>query len=173
MTSTFNRLRVIISIILLPGVVTILVPALLLAAGRSIRIGWSSIEPLNWILIGLGAISIALGLVLAIKTISLFANVGQGTLAPWDPPRKFVAQGVYRYVRNPMISGIFCIVLGETLILGSIWLVYELIFFIVLNLIYMPLIEEPGLVRRFGVEYVQYKHYVPRWIPRLKPWISN
>src|SRR5512140_1179603 len=146
MTSIFKHLR---AIVLLPGVVTLVFPGVVIAFTRSIRPGWSLREPLNEILIGLGVISIALGLVLAIKTISLFAQVGQGTLAPWDPPRKFVVQGVYRYVRNPMISGIFCILLGETLILGSMPLVHELIFFVLLNLIYLPLIEEPGLVRRF------------------------
>ena len=30
--------------------------------------------------------------------------------------------------------------------------------------------EEPGLEKRFGAEYVEYKRNVPRWIPRLKPW---
>jgi protein-S-isoprenylcysteine O-methyltransferase Ste14 len=167
MPSTLKHLR---AIILLPGVVTIVFPGIVIAFTRSIQIGWSLIEPLNWILVGLGVVSIVLGLSLVIKTVSLFAKIGQGTLAPWDPPRKFVVQGVYRYVRNPMISGVFCILLGETLIFGLIPLVYELIVFVAINLIYMPLIEEPGLMDRFGVEYAQYKQHVPRWIPRLKPW---
>ncbi len=170
MTSTLKHLR---AIILLPGIVTIVFPGIVIAFTRSIQIGWLLIEPLNWVLVGIGIVLIALGLSLVIKTVSLFAKVGDGTLAPWDPPRKFVVQGVYRNVRNPMISGVSCILLGETLILGSMPLLYELIIFVALNLIYMPLIEEPGLVRRFGEEYRQYKQHVPRWIPRSKPWTSS
>ena len=42
--------------------------------------------------------------------------------------------------------------------------------FAVINAIYIPLLEEPMLVNRFGDEYVNYKRNVPRWIPRLTPW---
>jgi hypothetical protein len=40
----------------------------------------------------------------------------------------------------------------------------------VLCLCYIPLIQEKGLDRRFGGEYLAYKRNVPRWIPQLKPW---
>jgi protein-S-isoprenylcysteine O-methyltransferase Ste14 len=33
--------------------------------------------------------------------------------------------------------------------------------------------EEPGLEKRFGSEYIDYKKNVPRWIPRLKPFIPD
>lgn len=41
---------------------------------------------------------------------------------------------------------------------------------VVVNTIYFKLSEEPGLVKRFGTEYKQYRQNVPMWIPRLKPW---
>jgi protein-S-isoprenylcysteine O-methyltransferase Ste14 len=60
--------------------------------------------------------------------------------------------------------------LGETVLLGS-WAVGAWsIVFIVGNLIYMPLSEEPGLIRRFGDDYHRYCENVPRWIPRRTPW---
>jgi len=31
-------------------------------------------------------------------------------------------------------------------------------------------LEEPGLEKRFGAEYVEYKKHVPPWIPRIKAW---
>ena len=52
-------------------------------------------------------------------TNRLFATIGHGTLAPWNPPEKLVVRGVYRHVRNPMITGVFCILLGEAVFFGS------------------------------------------------------
>ena len=113
---------------------------------------------------------ICAGLVLLVKTISLFATIGRGTLAPWDPTHKLVIRGVYRYVRNPMISGVLCILLGEATIFGSLPLFYWFVFFLLGNLIYMPLVEERDLERRFGADYTFYRQNVPRWIPRSRPW---
>jgi protein-S-isoprenylcysteine O-methyltransferase Ste14 len=107
---------------------------------------------------------------LVYKTVSLFATVGDGALAPWDPPRRLVVRGPYRYVRNPMISGVLSILLGEAILLGSVPLLVWFVIFFTLNALTMPLIEEPLLESRFGSEYVTYKRNVPRWIPRLKPW---
>jgi hypothetical protein len=45
---------------------------------------------------------VCLGLVLMVATIRLFVVVGRGTLAPWNPTKRLVVQGVYRHVRNPM-----------------------------------------------------------------------
>jgi len=42
--------------------------------------------------------------------------------------------------------------------------------FIAINQIYFMLLEEPGLERRFGSAYREYKSAVPRWIPGAKPW---
>jgi len=39
-----------------------------------------------------------------------------------------------------------------------------------INAAYIPLLEEPMLVNRFGDDYVTYERNVPRWIPRLTPW---
>jgi protein-S-isoprenylcysteine O-methyltransferase Ste14 len=36
------------------------------------------------------------------------------------------------------------------------------------NLLYIPLIEEPGLGQRFGTAYQEYLRDVPRWIPRVR-----
>ncbi len=83
-----------------------------------------------------------------------------------------VVRGPYRYVRNPMISGVLAILLGEALILGSLPLIYWFPLFFLLNAIYIPLIEERDLARRFGDDYLNYKINVPRWIHRLKPWNS-
>jgi protein-S-isoprenylcysteine O-methyltransferase Ste14 len=79
-------------------------------------------------------------------------------------------RGVYRHVRNPMISGVAFILLGELLASGSLRLLIWFLLFALANLIYIPLVEEPGLEHRFGQAYRVYKQHVPRWLPRLRPW---
>ncbi len=142
--------------------------AICLAWGADV--GWDLPAPLAAASVGVGAALVVLGLRLMRQTISLFARVGEGTLAPWDPTQKLVVQGVYRRVRNPMITGVFTILSGETVILGAPEMVAWTAIFGAVNAIYMPLVEEPGLVRRFGQDYVTYRSNVPRWIPRRRPW---
>jgi protein-S-isoprenylcysteine O-methyltransferase Ste14 len=155
---------------LLPGVVTLVVPAALIYFTAAVNIGWGLPPPANWLPPLLGCLLIGLGLFLMYQTITLFATVGEGTLAPWDPPRNLVVRGIYRYVRNPMISGVLFILLGEAALLGSLPLLVWFLIFFAANAIYFPLSEEKGLERRFGDEYLSYKRNVPRWVPRLRPW---
>ncbi len=158
------------AITLLPGAVLVVVPGIILYSSGTIYFAWGLQPPLNALLLALGTACIAFGLFLMAKTISLFAGVGQGTLAPWEPPKKLVVKGVYRHVRNPMISGVLFILCGQSLIFGSTAIVAWFLFFLMGNLTYIPLLEEPGLEKRFGEDYALYKKNVPRWIPRVKPW---
>jgi protein-S-isoprenylcysteine O-methyltransferase Ste14 len=75
-----------------------------------------------------GSLLLLAGLALMVQTIVLFISTGKGTLSPWDPPQALAVRGSYRYVRNPMISGVLTILLAEALIAGSLaLLVYFLI----------------------------------------------
>jgi len=113
---------------------------------------------------------IVVGFVLWFGTVALFSRVGKGTLAPWDPPKRLVVRGIYRYVRNPMITGICSVLAGETVLFGSHWLGAWFVVFFAINAVYIPLVEEPALNRRFGEAYESYRRNVPRWLPRLTPW---
>jgi protein-S-isoprenylcysteine O-methyltransferase Ste14 len=159
------------AILLLPFVVAVIIPvALLLLTGPDTLDLWPSYPATR---VGLPMISvplIGLGLVLMAASIRLFATVGKGTLAPWAPTQRLVVQGIYRHVRNPMISGLFFVLLGEAVLAASLPLFIWFVVFVAGNAAYIPLVEEPGLVKRFGDEYLTYKQNVPRWIPRLKAW---
>jgi protein-S-isoprenylcysteine O-methyltransferase Ste14 len=96
--------------------------------------------------------------------------MGKGTIMPWDPSHRLVVAGIYQYVRNPMILSVIMIVAGEALLFASIWLGLVALIFFAINHVYFILSEEPGLEKRFGEEYMEYKKNVPRWIPRLRPW---
>ena len=158
------------AILALPVVALVVIPCILIAATDGIDIGWSLASPLDLLAILLGAILIVLGLALLVTTIRQFMRFGEGTLAPWDPTQKLVVQGIYRYVRNPMHSGVFLTLYGEGVLLGSVPIILFVTVVVVGHLFYIPLVEERGLERRFGDQYLTYKRHVPRWIPRLKPW---
>ena len=150
----------------MPVTVVVIIPALLNRLNPFWGLGW----PLNLLLALVGIALILGGLTLVVVTVRLFILIGKGTLAPWDPTQRLVVTGVYRYVRNPMISGVFSILLGESVLLGSPALVMWTLAFAIVNLIYIPLLEEPGLVERFGDDYREYTRHVPRWLPRRTPW---
>jgi protein-S-isoprenylcysteine O-methyltransferase Ste14 len=154
---------------LLPGTGVVFVPSLILALTDT-DVGWSLGGALQALPILLGTPLICAGLALMHRTITLFAREGDGTLAPWDPTRRLVVRGPYRFVRNPMIVGVLAVILGEAALFGSrVILVWGLAFFAV-NAVWFPVVEEPGLVRRFGEAYETYRRNVPRWVPRRTPW---
>ena len=152
-----RALRHLAAIVLLPGTVTVVVPVLLL----------DDPDLAPWPLAVLGAVLLALGLALIARTVALFVRVGRGTLAPWDPTSKLVVRGPYRYVRNPMITGVLAVLLGEAALFGSLALLAWSAVVFVVNAVYFVHVEEPGLRRRFGAEYEVYAASVPRWIPGL------
>jgi protein-S-isoprenylcysteine O-methyltransferase Ste14 len=155
---------------LLPFMVTVVVPCVIVYFANHVNIGWSLPSPFNFLLVALGCVSICIGLYLFVVTNYFFITIGKGTLAPWDATKNLVVRGVYRYVRNPMITGVWFVLIGEVLILGLWALFVWLAFFVTANIIWIPLWEEPGLEKRFGENYLLYKQYVPRWIPRLSAW---
>ena len=149
------------AVLLLPFTATVVVPLLIL---------WWTGEASVWLGSGVGLLLIAVGLVFVVWTIRLFSTIGDGTLAPWDPTAKLVVRGPYLHVRNPMISGVAFVLGGEVCALRSKALFLWFAAFVVVNAVYIPLVEEPGLLRRFGEDYEAYRTNVPRWLPRLRPW---
>jgi protein-S-isoprenylcysteine O-methyltransferase Ste14 len=160
-------LRHLLSIVLLPFLVVVIVPWALLGGSVEARPTDHSLLRLRVLA---GVVVFVWGFAFFAWCVSLFARVGRGTLAPWDPTRHLVAAGPYRYVRNPMISGVALMLLGEAAFWGSRAVGLWAASFLAINHLYFVLSEEPGLERRFGQEYRTYKAEVPRWIPRLRPW---
>ena len=161
-------IRHLLAIIALPFVVAVAIP-LGLARRSGIRLASGDSLP-HVIAQALGVAFLLIGFWLFLSSLQRFAADGKGTLAPWDPPRQLVLRGPYRFVRNPMISGVVFVLFGEGLVLLSrAHLLWALTFFVI-NCIYIPLLEEPMLKARFGDAYTEYCRHVPRLIPRLRPW---
>jgi protein-S-isoprenylcysteine O-methyltransferase Ste14 len=161
-------LRHLFAIAILPFTVAVVIPiGLARRNGITLAVGSSASQ------VGLqvaGLLALCLGLVLFSASLGRFVTEGRGTLAPWDPPRRLVVRGPYRYVRHPMISGVVFVLLGESMVLLSMAHFYWALIFLGVNAVYIPLLEEPMLVDRFGSEYRQYCRHVPRLVPRLRPW---
>jgi protein-S-isoprenylcysteine O-methyltransferase Ste14 len=163
----FTMLRHLLAILLLPVMVVVVVP-LVISQRAGISLGLSSGAG-EVAIQACGAVLLAIGLALFAASLTHFATRGKGTLAPWDPPKVLVISGPYRYVRNPMISGVIFLLFGEALVLRSwphtLWALIVL----TINLIYIPLVEEPMLLERFGPSYDDYRRRVWMFLPRRQP----
>jgi protein-S-isoprenylcysteine O-methyltransferase Ste14 len=124
----------------------------------------------SWFLLVFGGILFTFGGIVIYKTMALFTSYGNGTPAPYDPPKNFVVNGLYGHVRNPMMIGVFFVLIGEAIFLKSHLILGWGLFFMAANLIYVPLCEESELVARFGDSYLEYTKNVPRWLPLKTPW---
>jgi protein-S-isoprenylcysteine O-methyltransferase Ste14 len=163
--SAWRHLR---AIVLLPGMVAVAVPGLILLLGEGADPGWGLGGAAGAAIVAIGVVLIAAGASLWAWTVRLFARVGEGTLAPWDPTRRMVAVGPYRHMRNPMITGVLAVLAGEALVFGSTAIAILAVAFLAVNQAWFVLVEEPGLERRFGQEYRSYRERVPRWIPSAR-----
>ncbi len=161
-------LRQLASFLALPFTVAVVVPIWIARRwGVALR---TPAGPADVAAVLLGIAVLAVGIALFAACLHRFVTEGRGTLAPWDPPRRLVVSGPYRFVRNPMISGVVFALLGEALLLRSVPHLWWAAAFVALNAVYIPLVEEPQLVTRFGDDYRRYCEHVPRLLPRLRPW---
>ncbi len=90
----------------------------------------------------------------------------KGTPVPFNPPPQLVTTGPYAYVRNPMLTGVFALLFGFGVLLGSAsLLVIFTPLFIFLNVWELKAIEEPELLKRLGQDYIEYRKRTPMFFP--------
>jgi len=143
------------------GLVLIYVPAQVLSWSGIVRPDTIGVDQVAGMVVGI------VGAVVALWCIFTFATVGKGTPAPFDPPRRLVIQGPYRFVRNPMYIGAGLALAGAALFYESLPLLgYTSIFFLATHF-FVVSYEEPILRQTFGQEYETYCRQVKRWLPNL------
>ncbi len=120
-----------------------------------------------------GFIVIACGLAIVILCARDFYIAGKGTLAPWDPPKRLVAVGLYRFTRNPIYIGDLILVGGWALVTGSPWVGWYLLILAIGFHLRVIFHEERWLARNFPSDWADYSANVPRWLPRLTPWTAS
>ena len=92
----------------------------------------------------------------------------KGTPVPSNPPPQLVTTGPYAYVRNPMLTGVFALLFGFGVLLGSAsLLVIFTPLFIFINVWELKAIEEPELLKRLGQDYLEYRKRTPMFFPGL------
>lgn len=112
-----------------------------------------------------GAVATLVGGLIAVWCVLSFAVIGRGTPAPFDPPRRLVVRGPYRYVRNPMYLGATLALAGAALFyLSGALLAYAAVFFLLMFAL-VVWYEEPTLRQTFGEDYEAYCRKVRRWLP--------
>jgi len=153
-----TALKSLLFLIVAPGIVVGYIPLALLRNGIKIETGIFFFFAIPLWIFG--------GAMLLWCFWDFFAK-GKGTPAPLDPPKKLVATGFYRYIRNPMYVALILILLGHFLWFKTIFLLaYIFAVFLAVHLFVM-LYEEPTLRKKFGAAYEEYLQKVPRWIPRF------
>lgn len=149
------------ALLILPFNVIVVIPVLILCFSN-----FKYQIPPIWQLI-VGGMFLVVGFSLAVWTMILFHKIGKGTLAPWAATKHLVVEGPFKYVRNPMITGVLFILLSEAIILNTINIFYWMLIFFLINCVYFKLCEEKRLEHDFGQEYIEYRNKVPMWFPRL------
>jgi len=149
-------LRALVSFLILPGTVAGLIPAWIVSTDHSRGDG-----------LIVGVAPLVIGVVILLWCVRDFYVSGRGTLAPWDPPKRLVIVGLYRFTRNPMYAGILLLLTGWSLFAASSLLAGYAVMLAIAFHLRVLLYEEPRLKMQFSEEWAAYAATVPRWLPRL------
>jgi protein-S-isoprenylcysteine O-methyltransferase Ste14 len=111
---------------------------------------------------------IAIGVAVTAWSVFHFLKV-KGTPVPFNPPPEVVRTGPYRYVRNPMLTGVFVLLFGVGFYVNSASLLFFFTpLYILANVWELKKIEEPELIKRLGDEYLKYRRHTPMFIPKCR-----
>lgn len=109
-----------------------------------------------------GALAVG-AVVLLASALGLFRRTGQDP-RPWESTPAVIADGAYRYTRNPMYLGMAAVLAAIGVGTANGWLL--VLVPVVLAVVYVTAVrhEEAYLERKFGDEYRDYKRRVRRWV---------
>ena len=111
----------------------------------------------------IGIMISGIGLIIILWTV-LTLKKSHTTIEFYDIPSSLVIRGPFSISRNPMYIGGLILLLGISVVLGSlISFIFPPLVFLILHFYYLP-IEEEKMQNQFGNEYLQYKNDVRRWI---------
>lgn len=111
----------------------------------------------------LGALPIAIGVLIAAQGSRLFAQAGTNII-PFTESSALVTSGVFSFSRNPMYTGMVLALAGTALVMNGFfaWLVV-LVFTAIIRGVFIRT-EEKLMEQTFGEDYLAYKASVRRWV---------
>ena len=110
-----------------------------------------------------GGFIILISFVPAIWMMRLFIKA-RTNLDVRKPTHKIVTSGPFRWTRNPAYLSLSLLVLGIAIVADSIWVLLLLVVVMIVTHYKVILREEAYLEQKFGVEYLEYKASVRRWV---------
>jgi len=110
-----------------------------------------------------GAVVLLFGIVVRIWATVAFSR-NKVKVLQLSAPDTLVQDGPYAYSRNPLYVGIFCMVLGVALLLGSVTAVLFSVLLLFFANWWIQTREEPSLLKKFGDSYKNYLQVTRRWV---------
>lgn len=86
------------------------------------------------------------------------------TVKPFEYSSKLITDGVFSFSRNPMYLGMVFILLGESILFGSLSPFLIIIVFMLLLFFVFIKVEEEMLLEKFDEEFTAYKNKVRCWL---------
>lgn len=83
---------------------------------------------------------------------------------PWKPTTAILDDGIYGVSRNPIYVAMDLIYLGVAFLFNSFWFLPPLVLVFLVIHYGVILREEKYLEGKFGIEYLNYKNRVRRWV---------
>jgi len=119
---------------------------------------WESLGPIHWarfVVGGLLTLVFAFLIYWGVRTLSLHQSLGL--------KGKLITTGLYKYTRNPQYLALILFYISVILVTSS-YLAFLTGSLLILMYAITPLSEEPWLEALFGVEYLEYRERVPRFV---------
>lgn len=106
---------------------------------------------------------LVVGFGIGLAAMSVFRRRGTN-VEPWRASTMIVAEGVFRWTRNPMYLGMTLVYCGLAILFESFAALLLLPFVLIIIRTYVIAREERYLETKFGDEYRRYRQRVRRWI---------
>lgn len=111
----------------------------------------------------IGIFVFAFGLSLLFWSFYMFRK-NKTPVVPGQKPTFVVAEGPYKFTRNPMYFGVTIALFGASIYFGNILsFLSPIIFILIMNFYFIPF-EERLMESLFGKKYLDYKKSTRRWI---------
>ncbi len=132
--------------------------------------GWQPLLGSHPILRNLELQAVALLALPGLSAVQEFAGRGFGTPIPYDPPKRLVGSGLYRYIANPMQFSCALVMIAWGAVLHNRWVAAAGIMAFLYGWGLANWDEGEDLKARFGGRWVRYRENVRPWRLRWRPW---